>query len=183
MKHSISLQGTNWHTTSNPTASTTPLPLACSLLLSSNLHPKLTTTQNSYVLIAAATSCILNTVHATNTGKYRKAASIPYPIAYAPSSRTDAAAHQFNCAQRAHANYIETQPSFLIALAFAGLRFPALAGGLGVAWCVARFMYMQGYSQGAEGGKGRYRGVWFYLAHLGLVGLCAFNGVQMIRGL
>jgi glutathione S-transferase len=141
------------------------------------------TKPNSYVLLAAATYGILNTVHASNTTRFRKAASIPYPLAYAPSSRTDPAAYKFNCAQRAHANYIENSPSFLVALVLAGLRYPVAAGALGVGWCVARWMYMQGYSTGAEGGKGRYKGIWFYLCHFGLVGLCGWSGVQMVRGL
>jgi glutathione S-transferase len=145
--------------------------------------PSQLTTPPSYVLLAATSYVVLNALHASNTSRFRKAASVPYPQAYAPSSRTDAAAHRFNCAQRAHANYIENSPSFLVALVLAGLRYPVWAGALGMGWCVARWLYMQGYSTGAERGKGRYRGIWFYLPHYSLVGLCAFSGVQMIRGL
>ena len=97
-----------------------------------------------YVLLAAASSFILNTWHSANTGKYRKAAKIPYPAAYAPSSRTDEDAHKFNCAQRAHANFIENQPSMLGALLLAGLKFPITSAILGVAWTVSRYLYMVG---------------------------------------
>lgn len=50
----------------------------------------------SYVLIAATSTFFLNIVHTFNTGKYRKAAKVDYPAAYAPSSRTDAEAVRFN---------------------------------------------------------------------------------------
>jgi len=135
-----------------------------------------------YVLLAASTTFILNTIHATNTSKYRKAAAVPYPGAYAPSSRTDPAAFTFNCAQRAHANYIENQPSMLGALLLAGLRFPIAAAVMGVGWSVSRYLYMTGYCSGKEGGKGRYRGASFYLFHFGLLGLTVWNGVQMVLG-
>jgi len=137
-----------------------------------------------YVLLAASASVLLNTIHGFNVGSYRKAAAIPYPAAYAPSSRTDNEAHAFNCAQRAHANYIENQPSFLAALLLAGVRFPLTSAGLGAGWCVARWLYMKGYSNGkaGDGGKGRYKGIWFWFAQLGLLGLTAYSGVQMVLG-
>jgi glutathione S-transferase len=97
-----------------------------------------------YVLLAAASTFILNTWHSLNTGNYRKAAKIPYPAAYAPPSRTDEDAHKFNCAQRAHANFIENQPTMLGALLLAGLKFPITSAILGVAWTVSRYLYMVG---------------------------------------
>jgi len=135
-----------------------------------------------YVLLAATSTFILNTIHSANTGKYRKAAAVAYPAAYAPSTRTDAEAHRFNCAQRAHANFIENQPSMLGALLFAGLNFPLTAAVLGAGWTASRYIYMRGYSAGGEGGKGRYRGIIFWLFQVGLVGLSAWTGVKMILG-
>lgn len=87
---------------------------------------------SSYVLLAATSTIILNQIHGINTGKYRKAAKVAYPGAYAPSSRTDTEAFMFNCAQRAHANYIENQPSLLAALMLAGLKFPLSAAVMGL---------------------------------------------------
>jgi len=135
-----------------------------------------------YVILAAAASAFLNSWHSINTGNYRKAAKINYPAAYAPSSRTDTEAHRFNCAQRAHANFIENQPSFLGALFVAGVRFPITAAILGAAWNVSRYVYAVGYSQGGEGGKGRYKGISFWFFQAGLAGLAAYSGVMMVLG-
>ncbi|RFU26685.1 Glutathione transferase/Glutathione peroxidase/Peroxidase, partial [Scytalidium lignicola] len=135
---------------------------------------------SSYVILAAASTFLLNTVHSINTGKLRKAAKVPYPQTQAEPSRTDIEAMRFNCAQRAHMNYLEQQPSLLGALLIAGVKFPLISAGLGVFWSVSRYMYMVGYSTGAENGKGRYRGIYFYLAQLGLIGLAVYNGVTMI---
>jgi len=135
-----------------------------------------------YVLLAATSTFFLNTYHSVNTGVYRKAAAIPYPGAYAPSSRTDPEAHKFNCAQRAHANFIENQPSLLAALLLAGLKFPITSAVMGAGWTMSRYLYMVGYSKGEEGGKGRYKGIYFWLFQLGLAGLAGYNGVAMILG-
>ncbi|CAG8974796.1 hypothetical protein HYALB_00000409 [Hymenoscyphus albidus] len=85
-----------------------------------------------YVLLAATSTFFLNFVHSGATGTARKAAKVPYPAAYAPSSRKDHEAHVFNCTQRAHANYIENLVPMLGSLFIAGLRFPLL-GLMGLA--------------------------------------------------
>jgi len=43
---------------------------------------------------------------------------------------------------------------------------------------------MVGYTdpKAGPGGKGRYRGVTFYVSQLGLLGLAAYVGVQMVLG-
>jgi len=133
-----------------------------------------------YVLLAATSTFFLNSIHTFNTGKYRKAAKVGYPAAYAPSSRTDVDAFKFNCAQRAHANYIENQPSFVGALLLAGLKFPITAAVMGLGWSVSRYLYMVGYCNGTEGGKGRYRGISYMLFQFGLYGLAVWNGVMMV---
>jgi len=144
-------------------------------------HPKLLS-NHRYVLLAATSTFILNALHAVNTGRYRNAAKVEYPLAYAPSSRTDAAAVQFNSAQRAHGNYIENQPSMLGALLFAGIYFPLTAAAMGLGWSVCRWLYMKGYSEGQQRGKGRHKGIFYLLFQVGLTGLAAWNGVAMIRG-
>ncbi|KAH8594946.1 putative microsomal glutathione S-transferase 3 [Bisporella sp. PMI_857] len=133
-----------------------------------------------YVLVVAASSFILNSLHSAQVGKFRKAAKVAYPAAYAPSARTDNEAYLFNCAQRAHANYIENQPSFLGALLLAGFGYPVSAGVLGGVWVVSRFAYMKGYVNGKkENGRGRYAGGLGMLQHvsiIGLTGMVAWKG-------
>jgi len=135
-----------------------------------------------WVLLAATSTFFLNSYHSINTGKYRKKAKCPYPAAYAPADRTDEDAHRFNCAQRAHANYIENQPSAVAALLLAGLRFPIASALMGAGWTVSRYMYMVGYSQGGEGGKGRYKGIYFWFFQAGLAALASYNGVALLMG-
>ncbi|KAH6668807.1 hypothetical protein B0J14DRAFT_150928 [Halenospora varia] len=135
-----------------------------------------------YVLIAATSTFLMNFVHISNTGKYRKTAKVPYPLTYAPADRTDEAAHKFNCAQRSHANFIENQVSALGALLIAGLRYPVTAAAMGAGWTVMRYVYMVGYSQGGEQGKGRYKGIAFWLFQLGLLGMSGYTGAALVMG-
>lgn len=134
-----------------------------------------------YVLLAATSTFLLNSVHSINTGRYRKAAKIDYPAAYAPSSNTSPEAQRFNCAQRAHGNYIENQVSMVPALLIAGLKFPIVSAVMGLCWTLSRYSYMVGYSKGGEGGKGRYKngGLHFWLFQFGLMGLAASFGCQL----
>ncbi|KAH8758162.1 hypothetical protein BGZ57DRAFT_637676 [Hyaloscypha finlandica] len=135
-----------------------------------------------WVLLAATSTFFLNSYHSINTGNYRKKAKCPYPAAYAPADRTDEDAHRFNCAQRAHANHIENQPSAVAALLLAGLRFPIASALMGAGWTVSRYMYMVGYSKGGEGGKGRYKGIYFWFFQAGLAALASYNGVALLMG-
>jgi len=97
-----------------------------------------------YVILAAASSFILNGIHGSNTGRFRKAAKVPYPNTHADPSRSDIEAMRFNCAQRAHMNYTENHLSFLGALLLAGFKFPLVSAALGFFWIFARYMYMVG---------------------------------------
>ncbi|KAH7348691.1 hypothetical protein BKA65DRAFT_265161 [Rhexocercosporidium sp. MPI-PUGE-AT-0058] len=134
-----------------------------------------------YVLLAATSTFVMNTLHMLNTGKFRKAAKVPYPAAYAPDSRTDEAAIRFNCAQRSHAHFTENQVSMLASLVLAGLQYPLTAAVMGLGWSVSRYLYMVGYSKGGDG-KGRYNGATFYIFQLGLFCLTAYSGVAMVMG-
>lgn len=127
---------------------------------------------------------MLNTVHTVTTGRYRRIAKVDYPAAYAPSSRTDAAAHNFNCVQRAHAHYTENLTSLLGALLIAGLKYPVAASIMGAGWSLSRYMYMLGYSKGGESGKSRYKrgGSFFWIFQFGLIGMAAWTGISMVLG-
>ncbi|KFY44032.1 hypothetical protein V495_03655 [Pseudogymnoascus sp. VKM F-4514 (FW-929)] len=136
-----------------------------------------------YVILAATSTFILNTIHTFNTGKFRKAAGIAYPAAYASNevAKDNDDAYRFNCAQRAHANYTENHTSLLATLLISGLTYPRVAAGLGGIWVVGRYLYMSGYSNLAHGrgGKGRYRGMISYVGQLGLLGLSIYTGLAM----
>lgn len=77
----------------------------------------------------------------------------------------------FNSAQRAHQNFNENHLTALGAMLIAGLKYPMASAVLGAAWAANRVVYAIGYTNGAEGGKGRYYGVLWMLAHFALIGM------------
>ncbi|KAL6863194.1 hypothetical protein ACO1O0_003438 [Amphichorda felina] len=115
--------------------------------------------QYGFILAIASSTFLVNFLHTGLTSKYRKASGVSYPNAYASHelATKDKNAYRFNCAQRAHANFIENQPSFLGALAISGLRYPFAASILGATWVVGRIIYALGYTSSA-GPKGRVFG-------------------------
>ena len=68
------------------------------------------------------------------------------------------------------------------ALMLSGLRFPLTSAVFGLGWSVCRYLYMAGYSQGGEGGKGRYKGIYFWFFQAALVFMAMYNGAAMILG-
>ncbi|KAI9659395.1 MAG: hypothetical protein M1821_001653 [Bathelium mastoideum] len=123
-----------------------------------------------FVLLSAATTTLLGSWLAFRIPPFRTAARIKLPQHYAEQSQLDSAsdpAHKqalylYNCAQRAHGNFVEHQPSVVVAMLIAGLRFPLVSAGLGAAWSASRVLYSVGYTDAKQtGGKGRYRGIVF----------------------
>ena len=68
-----------------------------------------------------------------------------------------AKAEQFNCAQRAHGNFLENASQTMLFTLVAGLKYPQLATGLGAAWLVFRSLFLYGYQSCVVGNKGRGR--------------------------
>ncbi|KAL8928822.1 MAG: hypothetical protein Q9208_001600 [Pyrenodesmia sp. 3 TL-2023] len=125
-----------------------------------------------YVLLTATLSTLVNYYHVRLTSRHRRLASIPYPNAYAPASEAAASKDKylFNCAQRAHANFLEHQPQFLVSLLISGLKFPVFSAVMGVVWCAGRVVYARGYTDpGKTKGEGRMRGSFFYGGQVGLL--------------
>ena len=119
----------------------------------------------------------VNQFHGVLTGGKRKAAKVPYPTAYASAAEaaTDLAKHQFNCAQRAHANFLENMPNFVLASVVAGLRFPVATAVAGLVWNAGRIVFAKGYagSKIEQKGDGRLKGVWYVIPQLALLGMAA----------
>ncbi|ERF70531.1 hypothetical protein EPUS_08593 [Endocarpon pusillum Z07020] len=137
-----------------------------------------------YVLgISLIATPLLAFAHGTITGRKRRAAKIPYPNAYATAQEMKAnpAAYTFNCAQRAHAQFMENAPQTMMHMLVAGLQYPNATIALGLGWLVARMLYLYGYiySDKPQGG-GRYLGTWFYLAQAGLMGLVGMTALEII---
>ncbi|CAO2651692.1 Nn.00g042620.m01.CDS01 [Neocucurbitaria sp. VM-36] len=130
-----------------------------------------------YVLLAAVSTFFVGVWHGGRVGSFRKAAKIPYPYEYASYEQVQTASPAnsklmlaFNAAQRAHQNFNENHPTALGAMLIAGLKYPVAVGVLGAVWSVNRVVYAVGYTRsGGEGGKGRYYGALWMLAHYAMV--------------
>lgn len=137
---------------------------------------------HSYVLVAATSSIAVNVMHMFLTSAARKRSKIPYPNAYATPEQAakDPAAYQFNCAQRAHANYTENVTPYLAALLISGLSYPVYAGALGLTWTTGRVVYALGYTSSA-GPKGRVVGsVVASLSGLALLGMSIASAIKFL---
>ncbi|KAF2456392.1 hypothetical protein BDY21DRAFT_372507 [Lineolata rhizophorae] len=144
-----------------------------------------------YVLIVASSTFFLSTWHAVRVGPFRKRAGIPYPQRYATPEQEAAARsadparakamYLFNCAQRAHGNFLESYPSALAGLLLAGLRFPVAAAATAALWSVFRTLYAVGYTRAdREGGKGRLVGSGFWLCQGALYVMAGWAGVGLL---
>jgi glutathione S-transferase len=135
----------------------------------------------SYVLAVASTSFFVNLYHSTLTSLARRDSGLKYPIPYATEEQAakSPAAFKFNCAQRAHGNFVENFAPFLGALLISGLRFPTAGAAVGAAWVVGRALYARGYV--AHGPPGRMMGFGiFLLSDLALKFMSVWTGVQMV---
>ncbi|KAI5812000.1 ER glutathione S transferase [Pyronema omphalodes] len=137
-----------------------------------------------YVLASIMASTFVNQYHGTLVGLERKSANIPYPNAYASHSEatSDIKKYRFNCAQRAHQNFLEHFPTFITASAIAGLKYPVATAVMGAVWNVGRIVFAKGYinSTQEQKGAGRYKGAWYLLAELGLLGTACYTVYQMV---
>ncbi|KAF3932922.1 hypothetical protein ABW20_dc0100812 [Dactylellina cionopaga] len=144
------------------------------------------TPEYGYVLLVALASTFVNQWHGLVVGGARKKAQVPYPNCYAPHA--DAAAgsakYVFNCAQRAHANYIENLPNFYVGLLVSSTVYPKFAAGAGALWLIGRVLYCIGYTNAdKEKGSGRFLGApLFYPGQLGLWGASLYVCYQAIMG-
>lgn len=122
---------------------------------------------------------------------------MPYPHQMTPwdpsktasSTATDPAADEvakkqylFNCAQRGHANFLESYPGALAGILIGGLQYPIVASTIGGLWLVSRIVYSIGYTDPSRmDGKGRLRGLSHILFLLGLYGLTGMVGYNLLR--
>jgi glutathione S-transferase len=143
-------------------------------------------TRLSYVLASVVFSTVVSTYHGFLVGRARSAANVPYPNAYVSHAEAvaDINKYRFNCAQRAHHNFLEHYPAFLATAAVAGLKYPVATAVMGVVWSLGRVVFAKGYigSTQEQKGSGRYKGAWYLLAELGLLGTAAWTAWQMIMG-
>jgi glutathione S-transferase len=120
---------------------------------------------------------------------FRKMSGINYPntyatpeqIANAPSEDKKHAMYVFNCAQRAHYNFLENYTQALAAMLIGGLEHPVTSATLGAVWSVCRIVYAVGYTRsGNKHPSGRYAGAGAWCAQFGLFGLASKTGYNLL---
>lgn len=155
------------------------------------------------IAVALGVIPVLGFVHGSITTSLRKTANVPYPHCYATIEQCkqsvcpvlsydppvsialpqqtlmtvlQPSAEQFNCAQRAHSNFLENASQTMLFTLVAGLKYPELAAGIGSAWVALRSLYLYGYVYaGKPEGAGRLLGSMFWLAQGALWGLTVFG--------
>lgn len=142
-----------------------------------------------YVVATTAFTFFLGLWHGARAQPYRRKSKLVHPknfaeaadIAAAPDAETKKAMHLYNCAQRAHANYVENQPQTALAMLIAGLRYPQTSALLGVGWIIGRVVFAIGYTRSDKpNGSGRVPGFLIqFPMQLGLWGLAAWTGIKM----
>ncbi|KAJ5788194.1 hypothetical protein N7457_003184 [Penicillium paradoxum] len=140
----------------------------------------ITLPENYGAVIAVALGAIpvLAYIHGAITTSLRKEAKMPYPHSYASieQCKENPKAEQFNCAQRAHANFSENAPQTMLFILVAGLMHPNYATALGASWVFFRTLFMYGYVySGKPQGQGRYMGIFCWLSQGALWGLSVFG--------
>ncbi|KAK2743063.1 hypothetical protein FQN57_005019 [Myotisia sp. PD_48] len=136
--------------------------------------------------IAAGAIPFASIVHGIFVGKMRKAAKIAYPTTYATveQCKADPNAYRFNCAQRAHQNYLENMSLAMISTLVAGLRYPTATALVSGAWLAMRGLFAYGYVYSNKPqGKGRYLGglhfpLYFILWSMSIYGVI----IPMVKG-
>lgn len=61
--------------------------------------------------------------------------------------------YTFNCAQRAHQNYVEQAASIVILILLLGLYAPVVAAQAGLVYIIGREIYSYGYRSGGPAGR------------------------------
>ncbi|CAZ86458.1 unnamed protein product [Tuber melanosporum] len=126
----------------------------------------------SYVLASLFAASLVSQYHTILVGGIRKAAKVPYPNAYASAedASKDKEKFRFNCAQRAHSNYLENLAVVLPAFLASALHYPIASSSLLGIWLAGRVAYARGYAGSEHNGtgKGRYKGAFFYVGQIGL---------------
>jgi glutathione S-transferase len=111
------------------------------------------------------------------------------PNAYASEERIAAAAtpsdkqalYLFNCAQRAHYNFLENYVAAAPAALIAGLAYPRASAITFGIWNVFRIVYALGYTDKTRSdGKGRLAGSGFWIAEAVLFGMVGKMGYDLV---
>jgi glutathione S-transferase len=90
--------------------------------------------------------------------------------------------YDFNNAQRAHYNFVESIASILTLLIIGGIYYPVVAAVFGFVYFIGRIIYSIGYTM--SGSSGRLIGVLILdVAILALFVLSIITGYKFIRGI
>ena len=92
-----------------------------------------------YVFGVLGASFFMNMYLTINVVRARTKCDIKYPHLYAPAGHKYE--KEFNCAQRAHQNTLETYALVMLMMCVTGLIYPITAAACGGIWCIGRVIY------------------------------------------
>jgi glutathione S-transferase len=95
-----------------------------------------------YVFAVLGASFFMNMFLVINVVRARMKYDIKYPLLYAPQGHKYE--KEFNCAQRAHQNTLESHSMVMLMMCVAGLIYPITAASFGAIWCIGRIIYGYG---------------------------------------
>lgn len=91
--------------------------------------------------------------------------------------------HIFNCTQRAHANFLENQPSVIAAMLISGLQYPLTSASMGAVWIFGRIVYALGYASRNPknvNGRHRMRGMFLLIPQFGVYIMSVMTAYNII---
>ncbi|KAE9407322.1 hypothetical protein BT96DRAFT_1014168 [Gymnopus androsaceus JB14] len=154
---------------------------------------------SSYVAVALLSTVVLLYGQSMTVSKFRSAAGIKYPQAYAELKQVEGSpdALKFNCAQRAHQNTLrinayclynvrvdiplsESASNPSLRTLIAALKLPKIAAAGCAVWTVGRALYTRGYVTGEPANRSKNGGALHYLGLLVLLGTSFYSAGSLI---
>lgn len=115
---------------------------------------------------------VVSQYHGAFVSRQRRPAKVSYPNTYATADEAskDPLKWRFNCAQRAHSNYLENLAVFLPTFLASSVLHPIAASVFGAIWLTGRIVYAHGYASSKHGStSGRFKGFWYNIGQVGVI--------------
>lgn len=147
------------------------------------MSPLVITLDSGYKYLAGSllSTVFLTMYQSVNVSKYRKLAKIPYPRVYAEKAEMEAnkVAVQYNCAQRAHLNTLESLPNIVVLSLITSLSMPTFAAQAVAAWTAGRVLYTIGYTTGDPDKRNTQGGFISSLSLMTLISTASYTVYQL----
>eukprot|EP00835_Amoeboradix_gromovi_P004297 NODE_326_length_10940_cov_0.392122.p7 type:complete len:149 gc:universal NODE_326_length_10940_cov_0.392122:3849-3403(-) len=141
------------------------------------------TSEYGYALVAAASLGMHCYTQGFAVGKLRKKYGIKYPDngnGRYSVNLSDDQWFKFNCAQRAHHNYLEALPMLITWCLIGGIYYPVYSATLGLCTIFGRQLYASGYRTHGPDGR-RYGAGVSAIGHIGMFVMAIMSGLKFAQ--